>query len=550
MFGDLLHLENDVRSKSAASDYGSGVVRSTGRFYNFSNIRYAAPPIADLRFAPPGHPAVNRTVIQSGQDTRICPQADGDWEITAAKFLPQYFNGFRDFNDSSFPQPNLTFPDQPPDTNEDCLFLDVFVPEHIWERRDSGKKFPVLFWIHGGGFVFGSKTSYGSPGGLLARSQDYGKPGVIYVSINYRLGAFGWLSGPTFQKEGGTANAGLYDQRFALEWVQKHIHLFGGDPDQVTAFGQSGGASSTLHQITAYGGTKGSVPFIRAITQSPGFQVNVCPRQQQITFQNFLQAANVIPLAQARALPYWRIQKANLLTIAKSPYGTYTYGPVVDGIFTPSTPGELLAHGQYDQNVKVMTGQTQNEGFLFTPPYLANDSDDSRLRNFVTTNVPTLKELPHQLDYLINTLYPPTFDGSQPQGYQDRIARGAAIIAEFALICNNFYLNKAHDNKTFGYLFDVFPALHGSDATYTYSTSGGRANTSTGAVQVALEMQDYITSFAETGDPNQPGVPFFKMYGDNASVHVLELNGVRDTLDPAANKRCDWWQSGRWYKEY
>ena len=112
-----------------------------------------------------------------------------------------------------------------PTQSEDCLFLDVVVPEGIF---NSNEQHPVLVWIYGGGYTAGSKSGSGNPAGLLERSQMDNSSGVIYVAMNYRLGAMGWLSGPTFQ-ENGTANAGLYDQRFALEWVQQNIHLFGGE---------------------------------------------------------------------------------------------------------------------------------------------------------------------------------------------------------------------------------------------------------------------------------------------------------------------------------
>jgi carboxylesterase type B len=119
------------------------------------------------------------------------------------------------------------------------------------------------------------------------RSQSNGANGVIFVALNYRLGALGWLAGPTLQAAGGVSNAGLYDQRLALEWVQKYIHLFGGDPDRVTVLGVSAGVGSILHQITAYGGQE-PVPFAQAIPQSPGFQPIGLNFVQENTTQNFL----------------------------------------------------------------------------------------------------------------------------------------------------------------------------------------------------------------------------------------------------------------------
>lgn len=152
--------------------------------------------------------------------------------------------------------------------SEDCLFLDVVVPKKIF--NDTGKKHAkkapvcdspkhtklrllilmltqVLVWIYGGGYTSRSKSGQnsGSPNGLLQR----GDSNFIYVTLNYRLGALGFLSGPTLQRS-GVANAGLLDQRFALEWIQKNIHLFGGDPYQVTVMGESAGGGSILHQIT------------------------------------------------------------------------------------------------------------------------------------------------------------------------------------------------------------------------------------------------------------------------------------------------------------
>lgn len=125
---------------------------------------------------------------------------------------------------------------------EDCLLLDVVVPKKVFESNSSA---PVLVHIHGGGYVVGSKIYFSDPSYLLAKSSD----NMIVVGINYRLGALGWLAGPSFQKD-GTANAGLLDQRMALEWVQQYIHLFGGDKDQVTVMGESAGAGSIVHHVT------------------------------------------------------------------------------------------------------------------------------------------------------------------------------------------------------------------------------------------------------------------------------------------------------------
>jgi carboxylesterase type B len=352
---------------------------STGNFYNFSNIRYAAPPTGENRFRVPQPPDTDRITVQTGLPDRICPQANPAWLGTAKQFLSLYLAGQTQFNTSSFNTSSSEggLPPQDPRTTEDCLFLDVVVPKPIFDRAGKDCGAAVLVWIYGGGYTTGSKSSWGNPAGLLARSETDDQPGVIvsaltivyqrllltllqqYVSFNYRLGAFGWLSGPTFQ-EAGTANAGLHDQRFALEWVKQYIHLFGGDPNRITVIGESAGGGSIMHQITAYGG-QNAAPFEQAIVQSPGFFPIVSNKQQEQIFNDYLALVKVDTIQEARQLPFSSLQNANLKQVGASPYGLYTYGPAVDGDFVPALPGQLLLHEQFSKDVKVMVGHDANE---------------------------------------------------------------------------------------------------------------------------------------------------------------------------------------------
>lgn len=391
-------------------------------------------------------------------------------------------------------------------------------------------------------YTAGSKSDSGNPSGLLTRSEQDGS-GVIYVSMNYRLGAFGWLSGPTFQ-ENGTANAGLYDQRLALEWVQANIHLFGGDPTRVTVFGESAGGGSIMHQITAYGGNNGSVPFAQAVLQSPGFLPTVSAITQENTFNDYLSLLNVSTLEEARQLPYSALQAANIVQVGSAAYGSFVYGPVVDGDFVPALPGQLLLHGQYDKSLRLVLGHNADEGLLFTSPFINNDS---AFAEFVVADAPTVAAYPAVIDYITNTLYPPIFDGSQAMNYTDQIGRAAALISEISFTCNTYYLDKAFGNQTHAYFFTVPPALHGDDIPYTYYTGAGQAQTGVTAPQIALALQGYITHFAETGTPNDSLLPYFEVYGSNATVQVLGASGISEQMDPTANYRCDWWQKGLYY---
>lgn len=123
---------------------------STGQFYNFSNIRYAAPPTGNLRFRAPQPPATNRTTVQKGTPDRICAQANPAWELIAEQFIPEYLEGQTVFNQSSF---NISsgggLPTVDPRTTEDCLFLDVVVPKAIFNNAGKGPGAPVMVWIYG-----------------------------------------------------------------------------------------------------------------------------------------------------------------------------------------------------------------------------------------------------------------------------------------------------------------------------------------------------------------------------------------------------------------
>ena len=265
----------------------------------------------------------------------------------------------------------------PPDIREteDCLFLDVFVPEKVFKSAGKGPGAAVLVWIFGGGYTFGSKDH--NPAGLLVASGkgNMTESDIIYVSINYRVGAMGFTSGPTYESEGGVPNLGLHDQRFALEWIQKYIHLFGGDKDRVTIFGESSGGGSVLHQITAYGGKNGPVPFRRAVPQSPGWVPITSPKLQDDTYKLLLKFTKSSSLASLRNVSEADFIKANALLVGyNTTYSNFLYGPVVDGDFVPQLPSQLFSQGAFDKSVEVMYSLVTHEGDFFTAPWLNNST--------------------------------------------------------------------------------------------------------------------------------------------------------------------------------
>lgn len=398
----------------------------------------------------------------------------------------------------------------------------------------------ILVRIYGGAYTLGSKNN--NPAGLIKASQVNNTPGIIHVAMNYRLGAFGWLAGPTLQGMGGVSNAGLYDQRLALEWVKKHIHRFGGDPNQVTVMGESAGGGSIMHQITAYGGNKPS-PFQRAIIQSPGLTPTVSQFKQENNTQTFLSLLNVSTIEEARRLSSEDLINANAWQVGNASYSSYVWGPVVDGLFVPALPGISLLNGGFSHDVSVMVGHNKNEGPSFVPPWANNTAALRALFPGTDSSV---------VDYIVNTLYPANFsDPMISARYSSGINRTIAMVNEEIFICNTNYLARAFNNETYNYEFQVPPALHGQDVSYTY-WNGETTDNSTGlshmVAPIAKIMQGYITNFIATGNPNGPGLPVFPKQGQNATMLGIgaDVANIKVQRDDTANKRCLWWQKALW----
>lgn len=565
-------------------DLGYGLwqatINETGGYYNFSNIRFARAPVGELRFAKPQPPLQNRSTVNDGQDGRVCPQGTPSWTKERGLFVKQYLsdpNNITDFE--NVPPPGVVPAATPPGqgngfVTEDCLFLDVIVPISIYDqankraapsgyggygghegqRPDRAKGAPILVRSFGGGFYLGSKNSEGDPAGLVGQSisNAASAPGMIYVGINYRLGALGWLAGPSFNLEGGQSNAGLYDQRLAFEWIQQHIHLFGGDPDRVTVSGASAGASSTMLHITAYGG-KGAgktAPFRQAFPQSPAININAYNWLQEATYKKFLQATNVSTLVELRSLSSEEVIAANELTIWQAQYGSSGgYGPVIDGDFVPAPPTLLLQQGRFAKNVKALfSGHNTDEGLIFTPPQIQNQT---ALSTYLSQSL--LPDAPAPvLSVITDKLYPPETGLKTPYHYNDTISRTSTLLADYLLNCNVQALLEAFNpNVSHAYLFEEGPALHGEETPYYFYNYGPEAdNYGFGNVNgtVAKMQQDWIVSFVATGNPNAKGNVAIPVYGANQNMGVMSNKGLGLTgPDPALKERCDFWQSALYY---
>ncbi len=299
----------------------SGILKTESRIQVFKGVPFAAPPVGDLRWKAP-------QPLNSWSNVKQCT-AFGASAIQPAP-VPFYL----------WSQEFIT-PATP--LSEDCLYLNV------WTSETNEKK-PVLVWIHGGGFTGGSGAVPVYDGEAMA------KKGVVFVTINYRLGVFGFLAHPGLSKESNyqaSGNYALLDQIAALQWVKDNIAAFGGDPQRVTIAGQSAGAQSVCALMASPLATG---LFSRAIAQSGGmFDVNGRLQQLKEAEQAGLQLSTLLnapSIADLRALP-----AAALLEAAGS-----ISSPVIDGHVLPADIYSIFQQGKQN-DVPLLTGWNTDEGF-------------------------------------------------------------------------------------------------------------------------------------------------------------------------------------------
>ncbi|KAG0695320.1 Alpha/Beta hydrolase protein [Suillus ampliporus] len=262
-----------------------GSVDTATNITSFLGIRYAAPPVGDLRWAVPQPPSTIYGVQQATTQPNQCYQAP------LGSSLTNPFEGTsmrkRAVSHSTNSMKDTSMRTRVVSQSEDCLFLNVYTPGSEVVSNPSGG-LPVVVWIHGGGYIRGAASLYN--GADLVMESNHG---VITVAIQYRLGLFGFLPGEAV-KEGGALNVGLLDQHYALQWVQAHIGSFGGDPTKVTIWGESAGAGSVLQHVVAHGGNTQPPLFRSAMISSTGLlsQYNYNDRIPEMLYSEVVDGTN------------------------------------------------------------------------------------------------------------------------------------------------------------------------------------------------------------------------------------------------------------------
>ncbi|MBV8160975.1 MAG: carboxylesterase/lipase family protein [Acidimicrobiia bacterium] len=493
----------DLAMTIVETTHGSVQGRVKDGICDFRGIPYAAPPVGELRFRPP-QPARPWTGVRDA--TRFGPMA------------PQNQGAMERL---------LGAPPQAMD--EDCLTLNIWTPACDDARR------PVMVWIHGGAFLFGTGATPWYNGRSFARDD------VVLVTINYRLGAFGFLH------IDGQGNNGILDQVAALEWVRDNIAVFGGDPGNVTAFGESAGAMSvgTLLGLPAAKGL-----FVKAIPESGAAHGARPAEQAERVTTTFLAELGVEPGPDAveglRALPTQSLLDAQANVVERQLAGGLAFTPVIDGVVLPERPIEAIGKGQAS-GVSVLTGTTRDEWRLFTmlDPGVSQLDDDAvarRVAAFVTDKSRAGAVVAH---YRQSRPDASTADLWGELG-TDAVFRLPAIrLAEAqSALGNDVYMYR------FDYATPVFGGVLGSchalEIPFVFDSLGGTGvELFVGPVsdemrELAARIHAAWVAFGRTGHPAAPGLPEWPRYtADRRATMLLDFE-PRVVDDPGAAERAAW----------
>ncbi|EXK42407.1 hypothetical protein FOXG_01725 [Fusarium oxysporum f. sp. lycopersici 4287] len=493
------------------SKYEGNVLESN--IHEYLGIRYAKAPTGDLRWRAPEEPESTTGTLKAQEYAPYCP-------------------GVNDGLSSRI--------------DEDCLFANVWTPANA----TSDSKLPVMVFFQSGGYIRNA-SPYVNGTQLISASNN----NIIFVNFNYRVGMFGFLASKEV-KEDGHLNAGLMDQRFLLNWIQKHIEEFGGDPEHVILHGESAGAGSVALQLVAYGG-KDEGLFAGAIAEStfmPGI-----PNPDDLQYQ-FDRVVNATDCADAddtlkclRGIKSTDLQAHN----AKAPFDGRTYrsyfywAPTTDGDMFPDLPSKLYEKGEFVK-VPLLSGSCTNGS-----NYAVNAGTSAQFIRYMQNEYPylTTEDTETILD-----LYP-----QEPKivKHDTWFPSASRAYGEATFICPtnnilNAFAEHADPKTLWSYRYNVAieeftndgygvphvsnaPAVFGPDMT---AAKAGPSYRTYNAPMVPI-VQNYWISFVRSFDPNthrDEDAPRWENWGDDQRRLVFELNNnTMESVDKGQRERCEAW---------
>jgi para-nitrobenzyl esterase len=420
-------------------------------------IPFAAPPVGDLRWR--------------------APQPAAKWEGVrqTTRFGPSPIQGSRTGSDMS----------------EDCLYLNVWTP-----AKSASDHIPVLVWIYGGGFAGGSTSDPNYSGEKLA------KKGVVFVSIAYRVGTLGFLAHPELSVETTnhvSGNYGLLDQIAGLQWVKKNIAAFGGDPNEVTIFGESAGAIS-VSMLCASPLAKGL--FTGAISQSGGSFGPSRPTIFPGENMRRLPDAERDGLAYANGASITELRKLAPDKLPTDP-GFGLSWPTIDGWVIPDDQYKLYAAGKYN-DTPILIGYNSDEGVSFWPP----KTPESYIAGVKTRYGKFADALIEAYPAGSNTVFKTARDLMRDAAFGWHTWTWARLQSETGT------------SRVFLYYFDQHPeniegSWHGMDVSYIFHHFNPKDLRTTKAdLEISDAMSTYWVNFAKRGDPNGQGVPAWPAFSD------------------------------------
>lgn len=483
----LLLFTAPAAAQSIATESGriSGVTAADVSAYR--GIPYAAPPVGPNRWRAP-QPVAART-----------------GERGASGFAP-------DCAQAPFPPDAAPIATRP---SEDCLYLNIWKPAEV----KAGDKRAVMVWIHGGGFVNGGSSP------AIYSGENFARDGVVFVSLNYRLGRFGFFAHPALEAEGFGGNFGFLDQISALEWVQANIAAFGGDPENVTVFGESAGGVS-IHMLLQSPLARGL--FAKAIIQSGGGRDRALPMP---TIARAAAAGAVfapgLTADQLRELPAEKVTgDLNLMTMGQPGYG----GPMVDGRTILGQPIDAIRAGLYAR-VPTMVGANSADGFPFV-------TDKDGIFSAYGDKAAEARSL-YDPDGTATGLVVGTATSADRMMIEPARAVARALAARQPVWLYRFAYAVPEIETAMG------GAPHASEIPYVFDTVARRhAPQMIGAEQpVAGLMHKYWVNFAKRGRPDAADVPAWpRVFDGDTQVMLIDGVGAAHVQDPL-HARLDFTES-------